>query len=311
MSVKDLEPVGDSFLLNIDNVWWKCYIYQAGKYSGKPQAKEKEKGPIVETKFFSEAEISEIKLGGATKHFFKKKVPILSTNNNITFQNVNFAYPETSKKVLDNFSFTFQNGKKYTIIGPNGIGKSTLFKLIVKLYQPQQETIKLSDTELEKIDNSVLRKKIIYLPNNPSFFNTSLGDNIVYPEVYQETIHKEKLEIIAKKLEIKEFIDKLPKCWETIIAEKGQNLSEGQKQLISLTRALVRDYEIYLFDEFLSNINNDLKEKLMKFIFHELRDKTIIVVSHDGKTSQYVDEIYKFTSRGLIKENEEKYGRNK
>jgi len=74
---------------------------------------------------------------------------------------------------------------------------------------------------------------------------------------------------------------------------------------------LVRDYEIYLFDEFLSNINNDLKEKLMKFIFHELRDKTIIVVSHDGKTSQYVDEIYKFTSRGLIKENEEKYGRNK
>ncbi|CAI2189138.1 7622_t:CDS:2 [Funneliformis geosporum] len=130
---------------------------------------------------------------------------------NIIFQKVNFAYLETNKKILDNFSFTFQNGKKYIIIGPNGVGKSTLFKLIVKLYQPQQGVIKLNDTELKKLDDLVLREKIIYLPNNPSFFNTSLGDNIVYPEVYQANIHQEKLEQIAQKLEIKEFIDGLPK----------------------------------------------------------------------------------------------------
>ena len=96
------------------------------------------------------------------------------------------------------------------IIGPNGAGKSTLFKLIVKLYHPQQGVIKLNDTELEKIDNSALQEKIAYLPNNPSFFNASLGDNIVYPEAYQEDIHREKLEKIAKKLGIKAFIDQLP-----------------------------------------------------------------------------------------------------
>jgi len=67
-------------------------------------------------------------------------------------------------------------------------------------------------------------------------------------------------------------------------------------------RALVKDYEIYLFDEFLSNINNETKEKIMKSIFHELRNKTIIIISHDRETSQYADEIYKFTPRGLIKE---------
>jgi len=89
-----------------------------------------------------------------------------------------------------------------------------------------------------------------------------------------------------------------------MIAEKGQNLSEGQKQLISLMRALVKDYEIYLFDEFLSNINNDLKEKIVKFIFQELKDKTIIIISHDGETVKYTDEICKFTSRGLIKVRE-------
>ena len=88
-----------------------------------------------------------------------------------------------------------------------------------------------------------------------------------------------------------------------VIEEKGQNLSEGQKQLISLMRALIRDYEIYLFDEFLSNINSELKEKIVEFIFHELRNKTIIVISHDRETLQHVDEIYKFTSRGLIKES--------
>jgi len=81
------------------------------------------------------------------KHLPAKKV-------DIAFQNVNFAYLETKQKILDNFSFSFQNGKKYVIIGPNGIGKSTLFKLIVKLYQPQQGIIKLNDTELKKIDDS-------------------------------------------------------------------------------------------------------------------------------------------------------------
>ena len=197
----------------------------------------------------------------------------------------------------------FQDGKKYIIIGPNGVGKSTLFKLIVKLYQPQQGVIKINDTELEKIDNSVWRKKIVYLPNNPSFFNTSLGDNIVYPETYQENIHKERLEKIVRKLGIKEFIDQLPNRWGTVIEEKGQNLSEGQKQLISLMRALIRDYEIYLFDEFLSNINNELKEKILEFIFHESRNKTIIMISHDTETLQRADEIYKFTSHGLVKES--------
>src|SRR3954471_19010332 len=139
---------------------------------------------------------------------FKK--PSLAVKSSVSFQNVVFIYPKTSAKILDNFSFNFQSGKKYVIIGPNGVGKSTLFKLIVKLYKPQQGVIKLNNIELEKIDNSALRQRIIYLPSHPYFFNTSLGDNVVYPENYQENIHKEKLEKIAKKLGIKEFVDKLP-----------------------------------------------------------------------------------------------------
>src|SRR6185436_8789125 len=91
--------------------------------------------------------------------FSKKSLPV--KKDNISFQNITFSYPETNKKILDNFSFDFQNGKKYVIIGPNGIGKSTLFKLIVKLYQPQQGVIKLDNTALEKINNLALRKKIV------------------------------------------------------------------------------------------------------------------------------------------------------
>jgi len=139
---------------------------------------------------------------------FQKTLP--AKNPSISFQKVGFTYPETNKKVLDNFSFTFQKGGKYVITGPNGVGKSTLFKLIVKLYQPQQGFVGLDNVKLEKIDSLVLREKIVYLPNNPSFFNASLGDNIVYPEPYQENIHQQKLENVAKKLGIKSFIDKLP-----------------------------------------------------------------------------------------------------
>jgi ABC-type multidrug transport system fused ATPase/permease subunit len=106
-----------------------------------------------------------------------------------------------------------------------------------------------------------------------------------------------------KVVKIKEFIDKLPNQWETIVAEKGQNLSEGQKQLISLMRAFVKDYEIYLFDEFLSNVTSNLKVKILRTIFLELRGKTVIFISHEQETWQYADETYEFTPSKLAKKN--------
>ncbi|RIA82390.1 P-loop containing nucleoside triphosphate hydrolase protein, partial [Glomus cerebriforme] len=86
-----------------------------------------------------------------------------------------------------------------------------------------------------------------------------------------------------------DFIAKLPTKWETMVKEKGQNLSEGQKQLISLMRALVKDYEIYLLDEFLSNVSSDLKKKVLKIIFSELKSKTVIFITHDEETLSYAD----------------------
>ncbi|CAG8646154.1 12018_t:CDS:2, partial [Ambispora gerdemannii] len=136
--------------------------------------------------------------------------PLPAKKASITFQKVNFAYPASQKKILDNFSFSFQKGQKYAIIGANGIGKSTLFKLMIKLYQPQSGEIKLNSNKQENIANSAWQKKIVYLPNHPYFFNTSLGNNIVYPDTYQANTHQEKLENTAQKLGITEFIDKLP-----------------------------------------------------------------------------------------------------
>jgi len=219
----------------------------------------------------------------------------------VSFQNVDFAYPESKQKILSDFTFTFQAGKKYAIIAPNGSGKSTLLKLIVKLYQPQKGNIKLNGNDLAKIDNSVLREKIIYLPNHPFFFNASLGNNIVYPEIYQENVYKKKLENIIEELGIEKFIDKLPNRWETVIAERGQNLSEGQKQLISLMRAFVKDYEIYLFDEFLSNISSEFKKKILEVVFRKLLDKTVVIIDHDPEVLSHLDEVYEFTSHKLIK----------
>ncbi|CAJ0838457.1 12329_t:CDS:10 [Entrophospora sp. SA101] len=184
----------------------------------------------------------------------KSTKKLLPKSSDINLEKVVFSYPETKKKVLDNFSFTFEKGEKYGIAGPNGVGKSTLFRL---------------------------------------------GNNILYPDLYQETIHKKKLEKIAKKLGMKEFMDKLP---------ARQNLSEGQKQLVSLMRVFIKDYQIYLFDEFLSNVATDLKEKILPIVFQELDGKTVIVISHDPATLQYLNEIYQFTPNGLKKINQ-KYDR--
>jgi ABC-type multidrug transport system fused ATPase/permease subunit len=229
--------------------------------------------------------------------------PLPTKKADITFQKVDFSYSETNSQVLHNFTFNFQSGKKYALLGPNGIGKSTLFKLLVKLYQPQQGNIKLDNVALEKIDSSALREKIIYLPNNPSFFNTSLGNNLVYPETYRANLHAKKLETIAQKLGVKELIDQFPDRWETIIAEGGKNLSEGQKQIISLMRILAREYQIYLLDEFLSNVSSELKKKVLRAVFSQLKNKTVILISHDAETLAQADEIYQFTPSGLLKAN--------
>ena len=222
-------------------------------------------------------------------------------NDNIIFKKVFFAYPHRLEhNILNNFSFIFEKGESYGIIGKNGIGKSTIAKNILKLYKLKLGSIFIGNKDILEINTDLLHKKICYLTNRPSFFSLNIIDNVFYPENSQGK-NLEKLEESARKVGIMDFIEKLPDGFETILNEGGSNLSEGQKQQISAMKIFIKDYDIFILDEILSNVHPNLKKIILKNIFEKIKGKTIIVIDHHYEIFRYVNFTYQFTGEKLIK----------
>ncbi|CAG8455829.1 2004_t:CDS:1 [Ambispora gerdemannii] len=235
----------------------------------------------------------------------KKKQPFV--NGDIIFQNVVFAYPKRPQQdILRNFTFTFQQGKVYGIAGKNGIGKSTITKTTLKLYDLKAGKILIGQRNVQEIDTVSLHRSICYQTNRPTFFGMSIAENVCYPNNYDKKNY-DKLVQAAKKTGIYEFITRLPQGFDTVLREGGSDLSEGQKQQISAMKMFINDYDIYILDEILSNVYPDLKEIILQNIFDKLKGKTVLVIDHHYKIFEYVDYIYQFTGEKLIRMNKKDF----
>ncbi|MCE8163629.1 MAG: ATP-binding cassette domain-containing protein [Candidatus Moeniiplasma glomeromycotorum] len=228
-------------------------------------------------------------------------------NGDIIFQEVIFAYPKRPQHdILRNFSFRFIQGKIYGIAGKNGIGKSTITKTTLKLYDIKKGKILIGKNNVQEINTVSLHQHICYQTNRPTFFRMSIAENVYYPNKYQKK-DQGKLMRAAKKVGIHEFINKLPQGFDTILREGGSDLSEGQKQQISALKIFINDYDIYILDEILSNVHPDLKGIILGNIFAKLKGKTVLVIDHHYEIFQYVDYIYQFTGEELIKMNKKEF----
>ena len=169
----------------------------------------------------------------------------------------------------------------------------------------QEGKITVAGKNVRNIDSKSLHQRICYLTNRPGFFQMSITENVFYPRLLaRDDYTKENLPHLtqaAKKVGIWEFIETLPQGFQTELKEKGGDLSEGQKQQIAAMRIFVSDYDIYIFDEILSNVQVDLKAKILANIFTHLKNKTVIVIDHHYDIFQYVDDVYQFTGEKLIK----------
>src|SRR4051794_38990486 len=222
-------------------------------------------------------------------------------NGDLIFKEVVFAYPKRPQQnILRNFSFTFQQGKIYGIAGKNGIGKSTITKTTLKLYDSKAGQILIGEHNIREINTVSLHRHICYQTNRPTFFRMSIAENVYYPHQYDQK-EQDKLVQAAKKVGIYEFITKLPQGFDTILREGGSDLSEGQKQQISAMKIFINNYDIYILDEILSNVHPDLKETILRNIFAKLKGKTVLVIDHHYEIFQYVDYVYQFTGDKLTK----------
>lgn len=221
-------------------------------------------------------------------------------NGNLVFKNVFFAYPKRPEQdILRNFSFNFQQGKIYGIAGKNGIGKSTIIKTTLKLYEVKSGEILVGDKNIQEIANTNLHQRVCYQTNRPTFFRMSIAENVFYPYIYDKKDYN-KLVWAAKKVGVYEFISKLPQGFDTVLREGGSDLSEGQKQQISAMKIFINDYDICILDEILSNVHPILAENIFDNIFNQLKNKTVLVIDHHYKIFKHVDYIYQFTGERLI-----------
>ena len=214
---------------------------------------------------------------------------------NIFFKNVDFRYDKSEKKVLKSANLEIKGGKMTALVGLSGAGKSTILNLIPRFYDPSSGKIIIDNQSIHDFNINSLRKNISLVSQETTLFDDTIKNNIAYAKL---DASNEEIMIAAKNSFADEFIQKLPNRYETIIGENGVRLSGGEKQRLSIARAMLKKSSIILLDEATSSLDSDTEAKIQNAISLLTKNKTTVVIAHRLSTILNAHMIY------VIKEGE-------
>lgn len=217
---------------------------------------------------------------------------------NLEFSNVSFSY-NSSEPVLHNVSFEAKRGEMIAIVGPTGVGKTTIASLIERFYDPTEGEIKIDGRDIKSFTIESLRSNISIALQDIFLFNGTVRENIAYGS---KNATEEQIIAAAKIAQADEFISQMPKGYNTLIGERGIRLSGGQKQRISIARAALRDTKILILDEATSAVDTKTEAEIQKAIDGLAGSRTIIVIAHRLSTIMKADRILVF-EEGRIAES--------
>jgi len=226
---------------------------------------------------------------------------LVVSRGEIAFEQVNFQYLNQTAEAYKNFSLRIAAGERVALVGHSGAGKSTCVKLAQRLYDLQAGTITIDGQDISIVTQSSLRKNIALVPQEPILFHRSLAENISYgrPDATQAEIEQ-----AARQAHAHEFIEKLPKQYDTLVGERGVKLSGGERQRVAIARAILADCPILILDEATSSLDSVSESLIQDALTKLMAGRTSIVVAHRLSTIKQADRILVFEDGEIVEEGD-------
>ncbi|WP_232060463.1 ABC transporter transmembrane domain-containing protein [Vibrio ponticus] len=224
-------------------------------------------------------------------HIFapEEKMPLERIPAQVAFSNVTFAYSSRpTQPAIEQLNLIAQEGKVLALVGPSGAGKTTLFELLQRFYDPQKGQITLGGTDIRLFEPSELRHTMALVPQQPALFSNDVYHNIRYGSMEATD---EQVIAAAKSAHAHDFIMKLPQGYHSYLGERGVRLSGGQRQRIAIARAILKDPSILLLDEATSALDSESEHHVQQALEELMRGRTTIIIAHRLSTIQHADQI--------------------
>jgi len=212
---------------------------------------------------------------------------LVVTDGDVDYEGVSFGYDDENQ-VLDDISFSVDGGDTLALVGPTGAGKSTVLKLLMRLYDPDSGTIRIDGQEITAVDRRSLRQSIGYVGQESYLFYGSVRDNIAYGS-FDAT--DDEIRAAAEAAEAHDFIQNLPDGYDTMVGERGVKLSGGQRQRIAIARAVLEDPEILVLDEATSDVDTETEMLIQRSLDDLTTDRTTFAIAHRLSTIKDAEQI--------------------
>jgi ATP-binding cassette subfamily B protein len=223
-------------------------------------------------------------------------LPLADIRGNVEFHDVGFAYEE-AKTVLENIAFQTQPGQVIAIVGPTGAGKTTLINLLSRFYDVQSGHISIDGTDIRDLKLDDLRTSMGVVLQEPFFFATTIRENLLYA---RPDATEEQMIAAAKTANAHYFVSRLPHGYDTVLSERGNNLSQGERQLLGIARAILADPRILILDEATSSVDSLTESHIQEGLIRLMKGRTSFIIAHRLSTIRNADQVLVLHNRRIV-----------